>query len=52
MLLKQLKILAGNSHWVLPGRATLTKPFAHNALNKALIVSLKGQDIRTSQTCK
>jgi integrase len=45
LLLKQLKVLAGNSQWVLPGRGTLTKPFAHNALNKALIASLQGQEI-------
>jgi len=45
MLFKQLKALAGNSQWVLPGRGTLAKPFAHNALNKALKVSLLGQEI-------
>ncbi len=45
LLFKQLKVLARNSQWVFPGRGTLTKPFAHNALNKALIVSLQGQEI-------
>jgi len=30
---------------VLPGRGTLAKPFAHNALNQALKVSLQGQEI-------
>jgi len=45
MLFKQLKVLAGNSQWVLPGRGTVAKPFAHNVLNKALIVSLQRQDI-------
>jgi integrase len=44
-LFKRLKVLAGNSQWVLPGRGTVTKPFAHNTLNKALIVSLQGQEI-------
>ena len=44
-LFKELRTLAGNSEWVLPGRGTLTKPFAHNALNKALNVSLQGQAI-------
>lgn len=44
-LFKELRRLAGNSDWVLPGRGTLTKPFAHNALNKALKVSLQGQEI-------
>lgn len=44
-LFKQLKPLASSSAWVLPGRGTLAKPFAHNALNKALKVSLQGQAI-------
>lgn len=35
-LFKELKVLASCSDWVLPGRGTLTKPFAHNALNKTL----------------
>jgi integrase len=44
-LFKELRALAGNSEWVLPGRGTLTRPFAHNSLNKALKVSLQGQAI-------
>jgi len=32
----ELRALAGVSRWVLPGRSSLEKPFAHNALNKAL----------------
>ena len=35
-LFHELKALAGNSDWVLPGRSGPQKPFAHNALNKAL----------------
>ncbi|MCW5140679.1 tyrosine-type recombinase/integrase [Burkholderia cenocepacia] len=45
MLFRELAVLAGTSEWVLPGRGSQTKPFAHNALNQALKVSLKGQDI-------
>lgn len=45
LLFKELKVLAGNSAWVLPGRGTLTKPFAHNALNSALKVALQDQEI-------
>ncbi|WP_338616986.1 integrase arm-type DNA-binding domain-containing protein [Pigmentiphaga sp. CHJ604] len=44
-LFKELKPLASSSVWVLPGRGTLTKPFANNALNQALKVSLQGQQI-------
>lgn len=29
----------------MPGRGTLTKPFAHNAINIALKKALQGQDI-------
>ena len=43
-LLKELKALAGGSELVLPGRGSLTKPFAHNAMNNALKVALQGQD--------
>ena len=32
----ELKALAGNSELVMPGRSSLYKPFAKNALNKAL----------------
>jgi integrase len=35
-LFRELKALAGESHWVLPGRSSLAKPFAHNAMNQAL----------------
>jgi integrase len=35
-LLKELKSLAGDSAWVLPGRSCLAKPFAHNAMNQAM----------------
>jgi integrase len=35
-LFEELKKLAGGSELVLPGRSSLTKPFAGNALNKAL----------------
>ena len=45
MLFKELKPLASSSVWVLPGRGTLAKPFASNALNQALKVSLQGQEI-------
>lgn len=44
-LFKELLVLAGNSKWILPGRGSLTKPFAHNALNKVLKVALQGQNI-------
>ena len=33
---RELKALAGGSELVLPGRSSLTRPFAKNALNKAL----------------
>src|SRR5882757_6545835 len=45
LLFKELKILAGNSAWVLPGRGTLAKPIAHNAINSALKVALQDQEI-------
>ena len=44
-LFKELQALAGGSVLVLPGRGSLNKPFAHNAINNALKVALKGQDI-------
>ncbi len=37
-----LRALAGGSELVLPGRGSLTKPFAHNSINDALKVSLRG----------
>ncbi|MBN8491071.1 MAG: tyrosine-type recombinase/integrase [Burkholderiales bacterium] len=42
---KELQALASGSELVLPGRGSLTKPFAHNAINSALKVALKGQAI-------
>jgi len=45
MLFKELKALASSSVWVLPARSTLTKPFAHNAINNALKTSLQNQEI-------
>jgi integrase len=44
-LFDELRLLAGASELVLPGRGSLTKPFAHNAINNALKVALRGQDI-------
>lgn len=44
-LFKELQVLAGGSALVMPGRGSLTKPFAHNAINNALKVALAGQDI-------
>jgi integrase len=44
-LFRELKGLAGGSELVMPGRSSLTKPFAHNAINSALKVALQGQDI-------
>ena len=35
-LFEELRRLASGSEWVLPGRGTLKKPFAQDALNKAL----------------
>ena len=35
-LFRELRALAGESELVLPGRSSLRRPFAHNALNKAL----------------
>ena len=44
-LFNELKALAGGSELVMPGRGSLTKPFAHNAINNALKVALTGQNI-------
>ena len=46
-LFMELKTLASGSELVLPGRGSLIKPFAHNAINNALKVALIGQDIPT-----
>ena len=45
VLFETLRSLAGGSELVLPGRGSLTKPFAHNAINSALKKSLQGQAI-------
>ncbi|RIQ34685.1 site-specific integrase [Bordetella avium] len=42
---RELNRLAGTSLLVLPGRGSLTKPFADNAINSALKVALQGRDI-------
>ena len=44
-MFKELQALAGGSALVMPGRGSLTKPFAHNAMNTALKVALRGQEI-------
>ena len=44
-LFEELRALAGGSELVMPGRGTLTKPFAHNAINTALKKALQGQDV-------
>lgn len=44
-LFGELRALAGGSELVMPGRASLTRPFAHNAINTALKTALQGQDI-------
>ena len=35
-LFHQLRTLAGDSTWVMPGRSSLSKPFSHNAMNQAM----------------
>ncbi|MGH8588720.1 MAG: tyrosine-type recombinase/integrase [Gammaproteobacteria bacterium] len=44
-LFLELRVLAGGSALVMPGRGRLIKPFAHNAMNTALATALRGQDI-------
>lgn len=44
-MFKELQLLAGGSALVMPGRGSLIKPFAHNAINTALKIALKGQAI-------
>jgi integrase len=44
-MFRELQVLAGGSALVMPGRGSLTKPFAHNAINNALKVALAGQPI-------
>ena len=35
-LFHELEVLAPDSIWVMPGRSSLAKPFAHNAMNQAM----------------
>jgi integrase len=35
-LFREFKALAGESVWVMPGRSSLARPFAHNAMNQAM----------------
>ena len=44
-LFQELRRLATGSELVLPGRSSLTKPFAHNALNKVLREAVDNTDI-------
>jgi len=44
-MFKELQMLASGSELVMPGRGSLTKPFAHNAINNALKVALRGQQV-------
>ncbi len=44
-MFRELMALSGGSEFVLPSRGSLTQPFAKNALNNALKISLIGQDI-------
>ena len=44
-IFKELQRLASGSELVLPGRSSLKKPFAQNAINGALKVALKNQDV-------
>lgn len=44
-LFRGLNTLAGGSELVMPGRGSMTKPFAHNAINTALKMALQGQAV-------
>ena len=44
-LFRELEVLAGGSELVMPGRGSMTKPFALNGLNQALKIALQGQEI-------
>lgn len=44
-LFRDLESLSGDSELVMPGRSSIKKPFAHNAINNALKVALVGQDV-------
>lgn len=41
---REPKALASGSELVLPGRGSMSKPFAHNAIHATLKVALHGQD--------
>ncbi|WP_026096305.1 site-specific integrase [Ideonella sp. B508-1] len=45
VLFEELKKLASGSELVMPGRSSLSKPFAHNAINSALKTALQGQAV-------
>ena len=45
ILFRELHMLAGSSALVMPGRGSMTKTFAHNALNTALKKALQGMDV-------
>lgn len=44
-LFRELHMLASGSELVMPGRGSMTKPFAHNGLNQALKVALQGEEV-------
>lgn len=44
-MFKELKLLACGSPYVIPGRSSIDKPFAHNSINNALKRAMQGQDI-------
>jgi len=44
-LFRSLIPLGSGSELVLPGRSSLKKPFAHNAINQALKTSMVGEDV-------
>ena len=45
VLFAELRSLASGGELVLPGRGSLTTPFAHNGMNNALKIAPHGQDI-------
>jgi integrase len=44
-LFEELKQLAGRSEYVLPGRGVIDRPFAHNAINKAMFQATQSLDV-------
>lgn len=42
---QELKRLAMGSELVLPSRSSLKRPFAHNSINNAVKVAMRGQDV-------